>query len=308
MMLIKTNARQQEYMTMTLVEQMDRLARSDGLHETLIPGVRIYKSSKSKAREPLIYDKGVIIVVQGAKRIYLDNRVYDYNPDNYLVMALPIAAECEVHASQDEPLFSLMVDIDMNTLYTIIEQMDTFLELDRSSLREKQHGLYLSPVTKEIRDTVLRLLAALQSPLESKVIGQKVVEELIFRIMCSENACLLYMLAMKNSNLSRVDKALKQIHEDYYKSMNVESLATLVNMSPSSFHRAFREATASSPIQYIKKIRLNKARGLLENQGLRVNEAAIQVGYESPAQFSREFKRYFGNSPVSVIGERAGTL
>ena len=101
--------------------------------------------------------------------------------------------------------------------------------------------------------------------------------------------------------MSRVDKALKRIHGNYANPMDVEELAALVHMSPSAFHRVFKEVTASSPIQYLKKIRLDKARDLLAEEGLRVGEAAARVGYESPNQFSREFKRYFGASPVSFI-------
>ena len=238
-------------------------------------------------------------MAQGSKRFYLDNQAYDYNPENYLVLALPIPAECETHATKSEPLLSMIVDIDLGVLNTIIEQMDTHIDHARFTPKGKHHGLFLSRMTPEIKDTVMRLLNALQSPVESNVLGRGLVQELMFRIMCGENACSLYALAMKTTNLSRVNKALKQIHGNYQNPMSVENLAALVNMSPSSFHRAFKEATSSSPIQYIKKIRLNKARGLLENQGLRVNEAATQVGYESPTRFSREFKRYFGDSPVS---------
>ncbi|MBU1231727.1 MAG: AraC family transcriptional regulator, partial [Proteobacteria bacterium] len=155
--------------------------------------------------------------------------------------------------------------------------------------------------TPPIKETLLRLLQALQSPLDSNVIGQGIVNELIFRIMCGENASSLYALAMKNTNLSRIDKALKLIHSNYRQSIDVDSLAALANMSPSAFHRAFKDVTLSSPIQYLKKVRLGKARSLLMEQGSRVNEAAAEVGYESTAQFSREFKRYFGNSPVECI-------
>jgi hypothetical protein len=82
----------------------------------------------SKPRQPLVYDKGVIIVARGSKRVYLDNRIYDYNPDNYLVLALPIPAECETHATPGQPLLSMMVDIDLGVLNTIIEQIDTHID------------------------------------------------------------------------------------------------------------------------------------------------------------------------------------
>jgi len=94
---------------------------------------------------------------------------------------------------------------------------------------------------------------------------------------------------------------LKHIHEEYRHPINIDKLSNLVNMSPSAFFRAFKEVTSSSPIQYLKKVRLNIAMGLLMAKQVRVNEAATEVGYESTTQFSREFKRYFGNSPVSFI-------
>ncbi len=110
---------------------------------------------------------------------------------------------------------------------------------------------------------------------------------------------------MKNTNLSKIDRALRQIHENYQHAMNIDKLAGLVNMSPSAFHKAFKEVTSSSPIQYLKKIRLDKARSLLMKHGIRVNEVATEVGYESATQFSREFKRYFGKTPVSFIDYRS---
>jgi AraC-like DNA-binding protein len=175
--------------------------------------------------------------------------------------------------------------------------MDEHIDHSLLNRREKHRGLYVAAVTPMIKDVVLRLLSILQSPIESSVLGKGLVYELLFRIMCGENAAVLYALAMKNTNVAKIEKALKLIHSSCNSAMNVNSLAALVNMSPSAFHRAFNDVTASSPIQYIKKIRLTKARDMLIERRTRVSEAAIHVGYESAAQFSREFKRYFGNSP-----------
>jgi AraC-like DNA-binding protein len=230
--------------------------------------------------------------------------VYAYDPETYLVVSVPLPAECEIHASKEEPLLTLIVDIDIGMLNRIISHMDE--HVDHALLRrgEKHRGLYVAAVTPKIKDVVLRLLSALQSPIESGVLGKGLVYELLFRIMCGENAAVLYALAMKNTNVAKIEKARKPIHSSYNAAMNVESLAALVNMSPSAFHRAFNDVTASSPIQYIKKIRLSKARDLLLEQRVRVSEAAIHVGYESSSQFSREFKRYFGQSPAEMMREQ----
>ena len=280
-----------------IAELMEKLAPLDGSNATSLPGTAIYKETRHRGRQPFLYNQGVVLIGQGSKRIYLGNADYAYDPENYLVVSVPIPAECEIYASKEEPLLALIVDIDIGMLNRIISHMDEHVDHSLLKRREKHKGIYVAVVTPEIKDVVLRLLSALQSPIDASVLGKGLVYELLFRIMCGENAAVLYALAMKNTNVAKVEKALKLIHTSYNSAMNVDSLAALVNMSPSAFHRAFNDVTASSPIQYIKKIRLNKARDLLLEQRVRVSEAAIHVGYESAAQFSREFKRYFGNSP-----------
>ncbi|MBU1419071.1 MAG: AraC family transcriptional regulator [Proteobacteria bacterium] len=280
---------------------MDRLAKKEGFNKTLIPGVGIFKATHSRQREPLCYQQGVIFVGQGAKRVFVGDETFEYNSNNYLVLSVPIPVECETYATEKEPLLALTVDITIGMLNRIISQMGNHIDHAVLKKKDRHKGIFLTDATPPIKETLLRLLQALQSPLDSNVIGQGIVNELIFRIMCGENASSLYALAMKNTNLSRIDKALKLIHSNYRQSIDVDSLAALANMSPSAFHRAFKDVTLSSPIQYLKKVRLGKARSLLMEQGSRVNEAAAEVGYESTAQFSREFKRYFGNSPVECI-------
>jgi AraC-like DNA-binding protein len=285
---------------------MEMLAPLDGSNATYLPGTVIYKEVQHRDRHPFLYNQGVVLIGQGSKRIYLGNTIYDYDPETYLVVSVPVPAECEIFASKKEPLLALIVDIDMGMLNRIINHMDEHIDHTLLNRRGKHRGIYVAAVTPVIKDVVLRLLSALQSPIESGVLGKGLVYELLFRIMCGENAAVLYALAMKNTNLAKIEKALKLIHSSYNAAMNVDSLAALVNMSPSAFHRAFNDVTASSPIQYIKKIRLSKARDLLLEQRVRVSEAAIHVGYESAAQFSREFKRYFGNRPSECRNNVSG--
>lgn len=278
-----------------IAEAMARLARQEGPNQTGVPGVRLYKALRDTPRVPLLYRQGVLVVGQGSKRVYLGDEVYVYDPDHYLVLSVPLPAECEATASPDTPLLSMAVDIDMGVLGGIIAGMEDRAECPRPGCRHL--GLYLARADARFKDAVLRLLHALECPMESRVLGPGLVRELLFRIMCGENAASLYALAMNNTGLSRIDKALKQIHGNCNQPFNVDQLALLVNMSTSAFHRAFKDVTSLSPIQYIKKVRLNRAKSLVVDEGLRSSEAARMVGYESVSQFNREFKRYFGASP-----------
>lgn len=282
----------------TIAEMMDGLAYNEGVNETSIPGVTIYKATRPVPREPLCYEQGIILVGQGEKHVYYGGQVYEYNPDNYLVLSVPVPAECEAFASSEKPLLAMMVDLDIRELSAIIDLMEQPSGSKLMEYDKKAKGLFVSQVTDEMREVIHRLLRILQSPVESKVIGKGVVRELLFRIMLDQHGASLLSLTVKNSDLARIDKALKRIHSQYNQQIDVNSLASMVNMSASTFHRAFKEVTSSSPIQYLKKIRLTKARSLLVESSYRVNEAASEVGYESSTQFSREFKRYYGSSPT----------
>ncbi|MBT61895.1 MAG: AraC family transcriptional regulator [Puniceicoccaceae bacterium] len=286
-------------MKQQIAQLMDELAPLEAFNDTALPDVRIHKSSHGLQREPLCYRQGIIIVGNGAKKIHLGSHTYHYNPDNYLVLTVPLPAECEAIATPEDPLLAMMIDIDLTVLHEIITEMESANRSFDSC--PKGPGLFVSRSTHEIHDASLRLLSALQSPDEARIIGPGVVRELLYRIMCSENGNALYSLATKNSNLARIDRALKQIHSHYNEPMDVDELASIVNMSPSSFHRTFKQVTGTSPIQYLKRIRLDKARSLFYEHGFRVNEVARKVGYESSTQFSREFKRIFGHSPADVL-------
>ena len=281
-----------------IADLMDHLATDEGENQTLLPGVKVFKYSFPHSRSPLIYNKGITIVGQGTKQIYLGGHVYEYNPDNYLVLVLPISAECKSFATPEEPMLFTYVDIPMDLLRQIVHAMGPAAwDVDKN----RPQGLFSDKMTPELYASVLRLLTALRSPVECKLLGDGLVREIIFRVMCGENAGPLYALAAKSNDLSLVEEALQQIHDNYHQTMQVEKLARLVNMSSSSFHRAFKQATGSAPLQYIKKLRLSRAGSLLIEQGLRVSEAATTVGYDSPSQFSREFKRSFGMSPRAYI-------
>ncbi|MGB6138296.1 MAG: AraC family transcriptional regulator [Shewanella sp.] len=276
---------------------MAQLAPKEGINDTHLAGVRVFRGSQYASRGPLCYSQGVLIVGQGKKRVYIEDQTFDYDRQHSLVMTVPLPVECETFASIEEPVLVLMVDINLVQLNYIVRLMDEHHQIPKDLNESRQSGFFIANSTEDMDCSVIRLLQALQSPLEAKVMGEALVLELLYRLLDAPNSAPLYALSLTHTRLSRVEKALSYIHKHYGESVEVDTLASLVNMSPSAFHRCFKEVTTSSPIQYLKKIRLNKARELLQLQRLKVKEVSTQVGYESPAQFSREFKRYFDQSP-----------
>ncbi len=158
-------------------------------------------------------------------------------------------------------------------------------------------GVTPAPLDAELLEVATRLLRCLLRPMDARVLGESIVNELIYRVLLGPHGPALTALAQHHTPYARVARALAIVHRQYAAPLNVEALAREAAMSPSAFLRAFKRITGESPLQYVKKIRLNKARTLLVHGGLAVSAAAYQVGDESPSQFSREFKRYFSTSP-----------
>jgi AraC-like DNA-binding protein len=144
---------------------------------------------------------------------------------------------------------------------------------------------------------VIRLLECLKSPLDSRVLGRQIVREILYRVLLREQGGALRALASRDDHFARIARVLKHIHTEYARPLGVEELARKAGMSVAAFHHHFKLVTASSPLQYIKRIRLDQARRLMAHGGYNAGAAARAVGYESPSQFSREYRRMFGAPP-----------
>jgi len=286
-----------------MVELLARFDLPEGFSESPLKGVRFFKSSHHLPRTPLIYDPGIVIIAQGNKLGYLGDQVLQYDANSYLVLSVAIPFECETFASPDCPLLGVYIDVDLAQLYDLISKLGQRADFRKDKEVALPRGIGPAILDKDMADAVVRLLKCLQSETEIRVLGLGLVREILFRALCGTQAAVLYALAMHNGNFARVVRALNTIHNDYATKLSVEQLARQVHMSISTFHRAFKEVTSDSPMQYLKKVRLNKARDFMLQEEMKANIAADRVGYESASQFSREFKRYFGQSPTNIFRE-----
>jgi AraC-like DNA-binding protein len=140
-------------------------------------------------------------------------------------------------------------------------------------------------------------LECLRSPAEAAILGPARVREIIYRVLCGPRAEVLLAMLGRNGQLASIHAALHRIHTRYFEPIDVKTLAQEIGMSVSAFHQHFKQVTETSPLQYVKAVRLHKARTLIIRDGLGAAEAALHVGYESSSQFHREFKRFFGHTP-----------
>jgi AraC-like DNA-binding protein len=251
----------------------------------------------------MVYDPGICIVAQGHKIGYLGGRKFRYDANHYLVTSVTMPFECETFASPEEPLRGLYIDIDMGQLHDLIGRMDLQTPIDNAGEKDLPRGIGPAVMDEDMADATTRLVKCLQSETESQILGSGLVREVLYRALCGTQAPILYSLAMHRGTFSQVARILKIMQSDYAGKLDVEQLANMAHMSASAFHRAFKEITSDSPMQYLKKIRLTKARDLIMQESMKAYIAADKVGYESSSQFSREFKRYFGQSPAEMMRE-----
>jgi len=275
----------------------------DGVHESRLKEVLFFQETKYVPRRPIVYDPGIAIVAQGHKIVYLGGQKFQYDANNYLVTTVTMPADCETCASPEEPVRGLYIYIDLAQLHDLIGRMGLQAPITKGSEKGLPRGIGPAVMDKEMADATTRLVRCLQSETEAQILGPGLVREIMYRALCGTQAPVLYSLAMHSGTFSQVAHALKVMQSDYSAKLDVEQLADTARMSASAFHRAFKEITSDSPMQYLKKIRLTKAKDLMVQENLKAYIAADKVGYESSSQFSREFKRYFGQSPADMMRE-----
>jgi AraC-like DNA-binding protein len=274
---------------------LSALAKAEGIHPTAIEGVQLMRASQPIPRSQVLYEPGIVIVGQGRKRGYLGDQVYTYDAHNYLVLSVPLPFECETEATPDKPMLAVQIRVDLAVLGELLMKMDGARGSAPSAIPQ---GIYSTRLDVTLSEATVRLLECLADPVETRILGPQIVREITYRVLCGEQGGALRAAAVLHSRFGQVNRTVQRIHAEYARDLTVEELAETAGMSASAFHQNFKAVTSTSPLQYLKTIRLHKARMLMVYEGLRAGIAADRVGYESSSQFSREFKRLFGASPV----------
>lgn len=277
--------------------QLRASSSQDGCAQGNIPTrhdrVRVFWSEDAVERDPVLLDAGLIIVASGRKVGYHRAVELVYDPEHYLVVSAPIPFECSTIATPRDPLLGLFIQLELAELHELVATMELSptLEVD---------GIGSARLSEPMSRSVARLARCLQSEVDTKILGDALVREVVYRALCGEHGGALARLTQHHSDYSRVARVLATVRADLSASWSVSELAAQAGMADSTFHRAFRGVTGTSPLQYVKAARLQRAYSMLRYDGVRAKEAAMSVGYESSSQFSREFSRYFQVKPSEV--------
>lgn len=269
-------------------------AVNEGFAPAPVPGVHMFRADAPTECAPCMYDPTVVIVIQGAKRGYLGQQTFDYDASSYLSFSVPMPLEAEIiGASPERPFLGIALDIEP----AMISELQLNIDPEALPPSEAPHAISASPLDARMKDAVGRLIQTFGNAADSLVLGPMIVREIFYRVLLGNQGGALRAAVHRQGHYHRITQIMRSIQADCAAPYSTVELALAAGMSKTTFHENFKAITSATPLQYIKSIRLHQARSLMMNEGISASAAGYQVGYSSPSQFSREFKRLFGMPP-----------
>ncbi len=286
---------------------MDELARlkesitrhaGEGLTRTALPGVSVICSPTTT--EPLgnMAEPTLAVVAQGVKETALNGRTFTYGAGQFLIVSveLPVIAHI-TQASADEPLLGFVLELRPERIAALLLETAPAATARPGAADATPAGVAVSDASPTLLDAISRLLALLDAPRDAAALAAGVEREVLWRLVTGPQGATVRQIGLADSRLTHLARAIRWIRGHYDETLRVEELAAMATMSVSSFHRHFRAVTSMTPIQFQKQIRLHEARVRLLAEPGDVTGVGFAVGYDSPSQFSREYRRMFGVPP-----------
>lgn len=272
----------------------------DGGNPTAIPGLSVYRRNATSEPGNAVYTRSIFLVAQGRKQARVGDDTFVYDPNHYLVTSVPLPVASQILvASPRRPFLSLAIDFELAAVREIMSRAGDILAPSAQEL--PQRGLASCPVTAPIREIAGRLIGLLDRPEDIPVLAPLYRQELLYHVLKGPRGGFLRAVAMGHGQQRAIAEVLATIHADCTQTFTVAELAAVASMSESVFYEAFKSVTASTPMQYIKHLRLQEAHRQLTLGLNNVSGAAYGVGYNSLSQFSREFTRVFGANPSAYL-------
>jgi len=281
-----------------LVKSIAQWTAEDGPLVTAIPGLLVSRRSAPTQPMSYMYEPSICLVSQGAKRVLLGDDTYVYDVHHFLITSVDIPTVVQViKASREKPCLSLLLKLDQRE----ISQLMADSNLPPSRSQESNRGMAIGEATLPLLTAFQRLIDLLAEPKDIPILAPIIQREILYRLLVGDQGARLRQMVSAGSQSHQIAKAIDWLKSHYTLPLRIDDLAAHVHMSTSAFHHHFRRLTAMSPLQYQKWLRLNEARRLMLTEHFNAATAAFQVGYESPSQFSREYRRFFDEPPSRDI-------
>ena len=273
---------------------MDRAAQL----ATPIHGLTLYQNTVPTAPNPCTYEPSLLVVAQGQKRVDLGKQSFVFGETTFLLTSIELPIVSRVcAASVEKPYLAFFLKLDMGMVRDVLHSDEVSIPAPPAGTR----GMVLGEVTIELLTPCCRMVQLLDTPHDVPFFGKLLQREIIYRLLQGTQGDRLRAVATLADQNYRTAKAVTWLRDNFEKTLNVDDLASMTGMSRSSLHHHFRSLTAMSPLQFQKQLRLHAARQKMLTEEFDAASAAFEVGYESPSQFNREYKRFFGQPPMRDI-------
>lgn len=280
-----------------LVTLMERHSPQEELNFSIIENFGTLKSSMPKRRHPSCDPPVIFIVGQGKKSCFVGDKKYDFTVGDVLVLFYPMTMDTEiVDASPDKPFLAAGVAMDLGRMANVLMRIDRIDGVVAKPVSINPSNIFSIPLSDNLLDPFIRLFKLLSSPRDAMILADPIIDEIYYRLLSDDRGNELRFLLQQRGEIQRISKAVEYIHQNLDKTISVEQLAEMVHMGKTVFYENFRNVMHLSPLQYAKSVKLHEAQKLIK-AGSNVSEAGYLVGYNSSAQFSREYKRQFGFVP-----------
>lgn len=286
-----------------LLAVLQARATTDGVTQAAHAGVHYYRATAPvRFRKVPIFGPRLVVAAQGRKVAKFPSGELEYNANHYLVVTGGTQLEGHVvEASPEKPYLAMCIALAPEVVARTLLALS-----DAEPARKLAEPVvpptvpaFVSPLDDAVAGGVVRLLQALEDPLESRVLAPLVLNELVFRLLRSDAASFVRGAVREGD--AGIQEAMRFMRENATRSLTVEQVARHVGMSGSHFAHRFRTVARVSPMRFLKQLRLDAARELMLGQSLRAGDAAVQVGYESASHFTRDFKQAFGSAPAEYV-------
>ncbi|MEI4487655.1 AraC family transcriptional regulator [Frigidibacter sp. MR17.14] len=262
-------------------------------HALGAPGLSLMRAQMPGPMRHVVYEPLVCLILQGAKRIFLPGAEVTLRSGQALVASfdLPVTSRV-VEAGPQAPYLGLALALDRALLRDLAARMPALPETST------ELPVTAGPAEPALVAAFARLWALTEEPQALPVLAPHATEEIHYRLLAGPQGATLRRLARPEGQGERISRAVEAIRRAPGQTHAVGDLARIAGMSLTRFHESFRALTSVTPLQFQKQLRLTEARRLLGAGRHGVAQAAFEVGYESPTQFSREYARMFGHPPM----------
>jgi AraC-like DNA-binding protein len=283
-----------------LKEKLLRWMPQPGLYPTAIEGLMIARHHDAKEIENCVYKPMVAVVIQGSKRSVIGSKVYRYGENHCLVVGVDIpSANHAIVASPEQPFLAVALDLNKYLITQLAAEIPPSSRLGNGAYK----GMAVAEVDPDVLDAFLRLVEILEKPEQIPVMAPMIIREIHYRLLIGPQGERLRMVNTLGTQSNQIAKSITWLRDNYKEPLQVDELAKKVNMATSTFHRHFRQVTTLSPLQFQKRLRLFEAQRLMLVENKDAALAGLAVGYESPTQFNREYKRQFGEPPHRHVSQ-----